>query len=120
MHNVSFEETQKHVPADAPGAIYVYRPHTDFSQFVMDVVANIEKRDLQRVVILVQKGVAKPVIDDATQRIAELLEGECKGKLTSPVRENKKIALECFHDLTRIELRRLKRQWERSRKGRSK
>lgn len=26
MHNVSFEETRKRVPADAPGAIHVYRP----------------------------------------------------------------------------------------------
>ena len=108
MHNVSFEETQKHVPVDALGAIHVYRPHTEFSEFIMDVVENIRERGLQRIVILVQKGVEKSVIDDATQRIAELLEGE---KLD----ENKKIALECFHGLTRIELRRLKRQWERSR-----
>ena len=113
MHNVSFEETRKHVPVDALGAIHVYRPHTDFSEFIMNVVENIQERDLQRIVILVQKGVSKSVIDDATQRIAELLEGE---KLD----ENKKIALECFHGLTRIELRRLKRQWERSRKGKSK
>ena len=112
MHNVSFEETRKHVPVDALGAIHVYRPQTDFSEFIMDVVENIQERDLQRIVILVQKGVSKSVIDDATQRIAELLEGERRGQLTSPVRE---IALECFTDLTRIELRRLKRQWERSR-----
>ena len=109
MHNVSFEETRKHVPADALGAIHVYRPQTDFSQFIMDVVENIREMDLQRIVILVQKGVSESVIDDATQRIAELLEGE---KLD----ENKKIALECFHGLTRIELRRLKRQWKQSRR----
>ncbi|MDE0681676.1 MAG: hypothetical protein OXI63_02055 [Candidatus Poribacteria bacterium] len=113
MHNVSFEESRKHVPADALGAIHVYRPHTDFSEFIMDVVENIREMDLQRIVILVQKGVSKSVIDDATQRIAELLEGE---KLD----ENKKIALECFHGLTRVELRRLKRQWERSRTKRRK
>ncbi|MCY3722570.1 MAG: hypothetical protein OXG97_10150 [Candidatus Poribacteria bacterium] len=110
MYNVSFEETQKHgFPADVLGAIYVYRPHTDFSEFIMDVVENIREMGLQRIVILVQKGVSKFVIDDATQRIAELLEGE---KLD----ENKKIALECFHDLTRADLRRLKRQWKQSRR----
>ena len=81
MHNVSFEETQKHVPVDALGAIHVYRLHTEFSQFVMDVVENIRERgDLQRIVILVQKGVSKSVIDDATQRIAELLEDERRGE----------------------------------------
>ena len=114
MHNVSFEETQKHVPADALGAIHVYRPQTEFSQFVMDVVENIREMGLQRIVILVQKGVPKSAIDDATQRMAELLEDERRGGITSPVQENRKIALECFHGLTRIELRRLKRQWERS------
>lgn len=113
MHNVSFEETRKHVPVGAPGAIHVYRPHTDFSEFIMDVVENTREMGLQRIVILVQKGVEESVIDDATQRIAELLEGEKRN-------EDKKIALECFHGLTRIELRRLKRQWERSRKGKSK
>lgn len=117
MHNVSFEETRKHVPADGLGAIHVYRPHTDFSEFIMDVVENIREMGLQRIVILVQKGVSKSVIDDATQRIAELLEDERRGEVTSPIQENRKIALECFHGLTRIELRRLKRQWERSRKG---
>lgn len=120
MHNVSFQETRKHVPVDALGAIHVYRPHTDFSEFIMNVVENIQERDLQRIVILVQKGVSKSVIDDATQRIAELLEDERRGEVVSPVRENKKIALECFHGLTRIELRRLKRQWKRSRKGQKK
>lgn len=113
MHNVSVEESRKHVPVDTRGGIFVYRPHTEISVFVMDAVENIRERDLQRIVILVQKGVPKSAIDDATQRIAELIEGE---KLD----ENKKIALECFHGLTRIELRRLKRQWERSRKGKSK
>lgn len=115
MHNVSFEETRKHVPVDALGAIHVYRPQTEFSQFIMNVVENIRERDLQRIVILVQKGVSKSVIDDATQRIAELLEDQRRGEVASPVQENRKIALECFHGLTRIELRRLKRQWERSR-----
>ena len=174
MHNVSFEETRKHVPLDALGAIHVYRLHTEFSQFVMEVVENIrEREDLQRIVILVQKGVEASVIDDATQRIAELLEGACRSEsgeacgvsahtpngLTadgflstsplsadaetpSPVRENRaeksafvsesetkgnvlraetpqnptfprKIALECFHGLTRTELRRLKRNWKK-------
>ena len=117
MHNVSFEETRKHVPVDALGAIHVYRPHTEFSEFIMDVVENIREMGLQRIVILVQKGVPESVIDDATQRIAELLEDERRSGETPPVRENRKIALECFHGLTRIELRRLKRQWERSRKG---
>ena len=51
-------------------------PHTDFSEFIMDVVENIREMGLQRIVILVQKGVSESVIDDATQRIAELLEGE--------------------------------------------
>ena len=37
MHNVSFEESRKHVPLDALGAVHVYRPHTEFSQFVMDI-----------------------------------------------------------------------------------
>ena len=92
-----------------PGGIFVYRLHTEFSEFVMDVVEDIQERDLQRIVILVQKGVSESVVDDATQRIAELLEGEKRGK-----KESRKIALECFHDLTRAELRRLKRQWERS------
>ena len=115
MHNVSFEETRKHVPLDALGAIHVYRCHTEFSQFVMDVVENIREMGLQRIVILVQKGVEKSVIDDATQRIAELLEGACRDAATSPVRENKKIALECFHGLTRTELRRLKRDWKKRR-----
>lgn len=114
MHTVPFEETRKHVPADAPGAIHVYRPQTDFSQFIMDVVENFrEMEDLQRVVILVQKGVPESVIHDATQRIAELLEGEKHN-------ENKKIALECFHDLTRAGLRRLKRKWEQSRRNQRK
>lgn len=44
MHNVSFEETRKHVPVDALGAIHVYRPQTDFSEFIMDVVENIQER----------------------------------------------------------------------------
>ena len=143
MHNVSFEETRKHVPLDALGAIHVYRLHTEFSQFVMEVVENIREMGLQRIVILVQKGVEASVIDDATQRIAELLEGACRSEsgeacgvsahtpngLTadslstsplsadaetpSPVRENRKIALECFHGLTRTELRRLKRDWKK-------
>lgn len=56
MHNVSFEETRKHVPVGAPGAIHVYRPHTDFSEFIMDVVENTREMGLQRIVILVQKG----------------------------------------------------------------
>ena len=111
MHNVSFEESRKHVPPDVLGAIHVYRLHTEFSQFVMDIVENIREMDLQRIVILAQKGVPQVVIDDATQRIAELLESE-------RLSENKKIALECFCDLTRAELRRLKRQWERSQQKR--
>ena len=110
MHNISFEESRKHVPLGVPGGVFVYRLHTEFSQFVMDVVAHIQERGLQRIVILVQKGVSESVVDDATQRIAELLESEKRSK------EGRKIALECFHDLTRAELRRLKRQWERSQK----
>lgn len=114
MHNVSFEESRKHVPLDVLGAIHVYRLHTEFSQFVMDVVENIREMNLQRIVILVQKGVSEVVIADATRRIAELLEGKRLSK------ENKKIALECFHGFTRTELRRLKRRWERSRTEREK
>ena len=106
MHTVSFEETRKHVPLGAPGGIFVYRLHTEFSQFVMDVVEHVHDKKLQRVVILVQKGISEGVIDDATQRIAELLESE-------KLHENRKIAMECFHDLTRTDLRRLKRQWQR-------
>lgn len=109
MHNVSFEETRKHVPVGVPGGVFVYRLHTESSQFIMDVVENIRKQGLQRVVILIQKGVAKATIDDATQQIAELLESK-----KTP--ERRKIAIECFDGLTRSELRRLKRQWERSRK----
>ena len=108
MHNISFEESRKHVPLGVPGGVFVYRLHTEFSQFVMDTVEHIHERGLQRAVILVQKGVEFSVIDDATQRIAELLESEKRSK------EGRKIALECFHDLTRTELRRLKRQWEQS------
>lgn len=113
MHNVSFEETRKHVPEDAHGAIHVYRPHTDYSQFVMNVVRDILELGFQRIVILVQKGVPEDVIRDATQRIAELVEGK---KVPRPQR--RKIAIECFDGLTRSELRRLKRQWERSREKR--
>ena len=112
MHNVSLEESRKHVPVGTLGAIFVYRPHTEFSQFVMDVVEHIRELGLQRAVILVQKGVEFSVVEDATQRIAELLEGEGRGEVTSPVQG--KIALECFHDLTRADLRRIKRQWQRS------
>jgi len=118
MHNVSFEETRKHVPADALGAIHVYRPQTEFSQFIMDVVENIREMDLQRIVILVQKGVSKSVIDDATQRIAELLEDERRGEVTSPGQQ--KIALECLHGWTRADLGKLKRQWKRSQTERKK
>lgn len=109
MHNISFEESRKRFPVGIPGGVFVYRLHTEFSQFVMDVVEHIQERGLQRVVILVQKGVSKSVIDDVTQRIAELLESEKRTK-------QKKIALECLHGLTRTELRQLKRQWERSQK----
>ena len=110
MHNVSIEAIRKHVPVDATAGVFVYRPLTEFSQFVMAVVKNIREMDLQRIVILAQKGVSEVVIDDAMQRIAELLESEKPNK-------NKKIALECFHGLTRAELRRLKRQWQRSRQN---
>jgi len=110
MHNVSLEESKKHVPIDAHGAVFVYRPHTEFSEFVMDVVEHIRELGLQRGVILVQKGVSETVVNDATQRIAELLEDE------GPTKEGRKIALECFHGLTRAELRRLKRQWKGSRR----
>ena len=41
MHNVPVEEARNHVPLGALGAIHVYRLHTEFSQCVMDVVANI-------------------------------------------------------------------------------
>ena len=114
MRNVSIEESRKQVPSEALGAIHVYRQHTDFSQFVMDVIETIREMDLQRVVILVQKGVSEAVVDDAAQRIAELLEGEKHSK------EGRNIALECFHGLTRAELRRLKRQWQQSRRKRKK
>lgn len=110
MHNVSLEESRKHVPVGTRGGIFIYRPHTEFSEFVMDVVEHIWELDLQRAVILVQKGVEFSIVDDATQRIAELLESEKRSK------EDRNIALECFHDLTRAELRKLKRQWQRSRK----
>ena len=112
MHNVSFEAIRKHVPVDATAGVFVYRLHTEFSQFVMDVVEHIREMGLQRVVILVQKGVSEAVVDDVTQRIAELLESE-------RINEHRKIALECFHDLTRAELRRLKRQWKQSRRKRT-
>lgn len=112
MHNVSFEEVRKHVPRDALSGLFVYRPRTDFSQFVMNVVAKVQELGVQRVMILVQKGVSEEVIDDATQRIAELLESE-KEK-----HGNRKIALECFHGWTRADLRQLKRKWDRAQKAR--
>ena len=125
MHNVSLEESRKHVSAEVPGAIFVYRPHTEFSEFVLDAVEHIQGRGLQRIVILVQKGVEASVVEDATERIAELLESE-----PSPVHlpggaevsdtsapPGRKIALECFHELTRADLRRIKRKWKRAQKG---
>lgn len=114
MHDVSLEESRRHVPVGLRGAIFVYRPHTEFSEFVMDVVEKIHECGIQRAVILVQTGVSEAVVNDATHRIAELLES--RGGVTPPVREDQKIAIECFHGLTRVELRRLKRQWQRSRK----
>lgn len=107
MPIVPLEEGRKQVPVESPGGIFVYRPHTDFSEFIMRVVDAVKERGLQRAVILVQKGVETSVIEDATERIAELLESE-------KLNEQKKIALECFHGLTRSELRRIKRDWERS------
>ena len=109
MHNVSFEELRKPVPVGSRGCIFIYRQHTEFSQFVMDVVDHIQDLGLQRIVILVQKGVGASVVEDATQRIAEIIESN-----PSPV--HRKIALECFHDLTRADLRRIKREWKRSQK----
>lgn len=108
MHNVSLEESRKHVPVDAIGGVFVYRPHTELSVFVMDVVEDIRHMRLQRAVILVQTGVSEAVVKDAVQRIAELLENEGLSK------EGRNIALECFHGLTRAQLRRIKRQWQRS------
>ena len=125
MHNISFEESRTRVPLGVPGGVFIYRLHTEFSQFVMDVVENIRKHGLQRAVILVQKGVPKATVDDATQRISELLERRdptCRtGSVASSEsekrsKEGQNIALECFHDLTRADLRRLKRQWGRTRK----
>ena len=110
MHDVSLEESRKHVPVGTLGAIFVYRPHTEFSEFVMDVVEKIHECGIQRAVILVQTGVSETVVNDATHRIAELLESKGRSE------EDRKIAIECFHGLTRAELRRLKRQWQRSRK----
>lgn len=110
MHNVSFEESRKHVPVGALGGIFIYRPHTEFSEFVLDAVEHIQDLGLQRIVILVQKGVEASVVDDATQRIAEILEGQ-------PSPGHRKIALECLHGLTRADLRRIKREWKRSQKG---
>lgn len=118
MHNVPLEESRKHVPVGTLGGIFIYRPHTEFSEFVMDVVEHIRELDLQRAVILVQKGVSKSIIDDATQRIAELLESESRGEVISP--GQRKIALECPHGWTRADLRKLKRQWERSQTERKK
>ena len=40
MHNVSLEESRNNVPVDTAGGIFVYRLHTDFSEFVMHVVAH--------------------------------------------------------------------------------
>ena len=113
MHDVSLEESRKHVPVGLRGGIFVYRLHTEFSKFVMDVVEKIHEFGIQRAVILVQTGVSEVVINDATQRIAELLESEGCSK------EDRKIAIECFTDLTRAELRKIKRQWEKSRRNQS-
>ena len=112
MYDVTFEESRKHVSVDAPAAVCVYRPQTEFSQFIMDVVDRVRELDIQRVVILVQVGVEISVVDDAVQRIAQLLAGE-------KLNEERKIALECFHGFTRAELRKMKRQWQkaRNRKG---
>ena len=50
-----FEESRKHVPMDAHGAVFVYRPQTELSEFVMDVVEHIRELGLQRGVILCPK-----------------------------------------------------------------
>ena len=109
MHNVSLEESRKHVSVNIPGGIFIYRPYTEFSKFVMDVVKHIRDLGIHRAVIVVQEGVPETVIRDAAERIAELLEG---GGLS---KEGRQVALECFHGLTRAEIRKLKRQWRKSR-----
>ena len=109
MHNVSLEESRKHVSVNTPGGIFIYRRQTEFSQFVMDVVEHIHELGLQRAVVVVQEGVPETVIRDVAERIAELLEGEGLSK------EGRQVALECFHGLTRAEIRKLKRRWKKSR-----
>ena len=111
MHNISLEESRKRFPVGTPGGIFVYRLQTDSSQFVMDVVEHIHELGLQRAVIVVQEGVPETVILDATERITELLENRrCPAG-------SKQIVIECLHGLTRTEIRRMKLQWEKSRRN---
>ena len=109
MHNISIEESKERFPAGIPGGVFIYRPQTDFSHFVMDVVEYIHELGLQRAVILSQKGVPETVVCDATERIAELLESEKRSA------EGRQIAIEIFHNLTCAEIRRLKSKWKQSR-----
>ena len=110
MHNISLEESRKRFPAGIRGGIFVYRRQTEFSRFVIGVVEEIHELGLQRAVIVVQKGVPETVICDATERIAELLENErCPAASTQ-------ITIECLHGFTRADIRKLKRQWEKSRR----
>ena len=111
MHNVRREELRKRFPAGIRSGVFVYRPQTEFSQFVMRVVEEIHKLGLQRAVIVVQKGVPETIIRDATERIAELLENERRPAAS------KQIAIECLHGFTRADIRKLKRQWEKSRRN---
>ena len=110
MHNISLEEARKRFPVGIRSGVFVYRHQTEFSQFVMRVVEEIHELDLQRAVIVVQKGIPETVIRDATERIAELLENERRPAAS------KQITIESFHGFTRADIRKLKRQWEKSRR----
>ena len=111
MHNISLEESRKRFPIGTRSGVFVYRLQTDFSQFVMRVVEEIHARDLQRTVLVVQKGVPETLIRDATERIAELLENENRPAAS------KQITIECLHGFTRADILKLKRQWEKSRRN---
>ena len=111
MHNISLEESRKRFPVGTRSGIFVYRPQTEFSQFVMQVVEEIHELALQRAILVVQKGVPETVIRDATERIAELLENESRPEAS------KQITIECLHGFTHADIRKLKHEWEKSRRN---
>lgn len=111
MQNVSLEEARKQVPVGTPGAVFVYRKQTESSKFILNVVEKLrEMKHLQRIIILIQKGVDPLVIDDTLQSIALLLENE-------KLNEERKISFECFHDLTPADLHKIKLKWLRQRRN---